>query len=132
MKREILFTGISVKSDEWVAGDLVHNYIHHKTGMSIVEAGGCVWHEVYPETVSQYTGMKDKKGEKIFEDDIVAYNDESGKMQMGVVKFSLPKLYVEAIGGDDEGNQDLELHPDHEFEVIGDIHSDPELLEVNK
>ena len=79
----------------------------------------------------QYTGLKDKNGVEIYDSYIVKYSDESGTKQIGVVKDYGYKKYVEAIGGDDEGNQDLELHPDEIFEIIGNIYENPELIKIN-
>lgn len=79
----------------------------------------------------QFTGLLDKNGKEIYFSDIIKYKDESGKKQIGIVKdYDYFVGYIEAIGGDDEGNQDLELHPDYsqDCEVIGDIYSNPELL----
>ena len=86
-------------------------------------------HKVIPETVGQYTGRNDKNGTESYHGDICSYKDDSGTAQKGIIRWSLcqTKFYFEAIGGDDEGNQDGDL--DREFEVIGNIHDNPELLE---
>lgn len=79
--------------------------------------------EVIPETVGEWTGLKDKNNNKLqdsYEDDICTYADQSGRNQTGVIKWS-NGFYLEAIGGDDEGNQDMRLN-DCEFKIIGTIH----------
>ncbi|EAD3679841.1 hypothetical protein EHS74_01675 [Listeria monocytogenes] len=77
--------------------------------------------KVDPETVGQYTGLKDKYGKKIFEGDICW--DEHNECY-GVVKFEEGKfLYVwENIA------EDLWEVAD-DIEICGNIHENPELLE---
>ena len=70
--------------------------------------------------VMQFTGLKDKNKKDAYFGDIVKYRDEAGVEQIGIIKdYGYLSCYIEAIGGDEEGNQDLQLHPDNKFEIIG-------------
>lgn len=53
--REYKFRGYSKRTKSWVYGSLNTHDIHH--GVSIVEAGTII-HDVYPESVGQYIGVK--------------------------------------------------------------------------
>lgn len=81
MNREILFRGKTIDTGEWAYGYLVTgtNWLDDKSMTIIVPSDvrfypHCELSEyeiVDPETVGQYVGWKDVKGNKIFEGDIL-------------------------------------------------------------
>lgn len=125
--REILFRGKRANNGEWVEGSL----ICYADGCTFI----CVQGEnmdflakfaVIPETVGQYTGLTDKTGKKIFEGDIVkAYNTLGEDDGIGVVHWS--DLFVAWHMADCKCMYSSEIAS---YEVIGNIHDNPELWEA--
>lgn len=77
MKREILFRGYGISSNEWVEGDLIHG-VGAKSGNIYILPNkvnlACVKNcdpldgvQVHPDSVGQFTGMCDMDGDKVFE-----------------------------------------------------------------
>ena len=58
--REIKFRGIKLDTNEFIYGDLLRFSSGWETGTTIQDAIKQVPIEVIPETVGQFTGLKDK------------------------------------------------------------------------
>ena len=136
--REILFRGKGDKrynDGEWCFGVPIECY---DGDWQICT--DCIRSTVITETVGQYTGLKDKNGNKIFEGDIVRLTDEHNEMEWtAVVVFGNPNgdynwgWQLNAIEEFD-GNKGILLWVDMEesgayCEIIGNIYDNPELME---
>lgn len=122
--REILFRGKRIDKNEWVEGDL----IHLPNGIAILANG---YAYVIPETVGQYTGLKDRKGKMIFEGDILIdkYSNEKFGF-VGVVKYN-ENLTKFQIVSDKYPNYDVGVGSRRDsIKILGNAYDNPELLEA--
>lgn len=139
MNREILFRGKSANTGEWVEGFCVQfgetysNIIIREIGkLNLYGVVPIYEHEiVISETVGQYTGLKDKNGRKIFEGDIVRRFSRNGQEIMSYVVewYSDCCMFVlDCIDFDMEFDTDFTVFYGDEFEIVGNIHDNPELV----
>lgn len=142
--REILFRGKRLDNGEWVcSGNIIR--FNPEEGKELVfipamhERCVCVhdgndnitafetgmFYKVDPDTVGQYTGLKDKNGKKIFEGDILTHNGKwPGYVKYGEWNCSCCNgVYGWAL----ENGDDLR-DPEQFLQVAGNIHDNPELL----
>ena len=142
--REILFRGKRTDNGEWIEGYLNQHrgrvifdcccnainandyYINDWTEKLDTDLYGCVY-KVIPETVGQYTGLTDKKGKKIFEGDIVERVSDGERAVISWLKYSA--CFGLSFDGWCCGFDNYDDNLPSDFEVIGNIHDKPELLE---
>lgn len=158
--REILFRGKVEDWDNWVEGYYVHIPIgikgEEKHLIQAMQDGRMgILYDVIPETVGQYTGLKDKNGRRIFEGDIIKYADAydyncyleslerpedyegcnysdiftTDEVVYGIA-IGYPAFDLNKHDFDCNGLSELIESMQYHYEVIGNIHDNPELLEV--
>lgn len=127
--KEILFRGKTESSKRWVVGDLLQ---WSDGEMCICENRNHFEKDKYrviSETVGQYTGLTDNNGNKIFEGDIVAgaliWQE---KRKNGLVAFKDGSFGLMWYRGGVEQYNAFTSMCNVEYEVIGNIHDNPDLL----
>lgn len=124
MEDRYLFKGKRVDNGEWVTGSLIicedgtykiaTSYIDGDTNIAILICA----YDVDKDTICQCTGLKDKNGELIWENDIMEYK-WFRISKIDVVKYAPPMFTYSKVMRWDLGID----------EVIGNIFDNPELLE---
>lgn len=155
--REILFRAKRIDNGEWVEGF----YVGLRPNLQSMKPESChriyglntMYYEIDPETICQYTGVKDKNEKRIFEGDIFVFDDEvweSAYTSCGIEYDSCEVKNYGAVGYCDysasfdftkykynENSVEADLHENNtldfvefvsELEVCGNIFDNPELL----
>lgn len=117
--REIKFRALTTYGNEFVYGDLNQKPIHYDC--QIIE-NGVVHHSVKRSSIGQFTGLKDKNGIDIYEDDVIHLGDSNIKYQV-----TFKNGY---FGGKQIGNESMIglFFWLKNIEIIGNIYQNPELL----
>jgi uncharacterized phage protein (TIGR01671 family) len=140
--REILFKAKRINNGEWVEGFYVNykNVIHY---ILVYDGNGFMWYEIEKETLCQYTGLTDKNGNKIWENDVVEFEDtgEEGyeykegydfinraRVEFAEARWSLTDFLDTNSAVVDEMYNQVEFMDLWQYcEVIGNIFDNPEL-----
>lgn len=143
MNREILFRAKrihAIPGNEHLNGTWVHGYLSDEN--YIYDKSLEVEFLVDEDTICQYTGLTDKNGKKIFEGDILrgfqypfCYDGEYNYYAEIIFENCSFMTYTHknpssCVRGISDGNTDLmEGWVSEDWEVIGNIYDNPELLE---
>ena len=131
--RPIIFRGKRLDNGEWVEGDYFRKYIydrydngslHHLIGWQVTDNDGEKFNDyedVDPDTVGQYTGLKDRYGDRIWEGDVIKATGGCAP-KIGAVIYK---------NGEFRGLYDFPKQDNvcGFCEIIGNIHDNPEFLE---
>lgn len=140
--RDLLFRGKSksINKGKWIYGSFIEDTA---LNACCIRDKLLVYELVDRETVGQYTGLTDKNGKMIFEGDIIrAIALDTGMECLTVVCFGnfidenngdeYIGFYIEFDGIKTTAAQLAMKECKNRIEVIGNIHDNPELLEVGE
>lgn len=117
--RDIIFRAKSKIDGGWVIGSVFHN----KEMTEVLIRTATDDYAVNPETVGQYTGT-DKNGTKVFEGDILGYKGN-------LIEVYFDKEYLQFRAKEKYGfAREIDYFCGYpcEFEIVGNIHDNPELM----
>ena len=135
MNDRYLYRAKRTDNCEWVFGGL--SYCEKTNAYFITNMGKdhisyiCFHQEVDSNTICQCTGLKDKNGKLIWENDIVKgkyYDNGKSHRHIGQVKYIYEAYKVVGV----KQYTGYHAHLDGSYEVIGNIFDNPELLEVGE
>lgn len=143
---EILHRGFGADIKMWRYGFYLHTECGEETIPMIqtLNVNGCFGAccKVDPSTVGMYSGIKDRLRKMVFDGDIVSFKHQDQKAAvLGVIKYGR-YTDVDSFDNYDYIGWHIEVHgkcvsilqpcaDGIEIEVIGNIHDNPELLEVS-
>lgn len=131
--REILFKAKRIDNGEWIEGyyqkryDLLGNEEHlifHADSYTVWE-----YAEIDPETLCEFTGRCDKNGKRIWENDVLmAHLDDSypEDVTYETIEWGVTGWVTHEANSADR--QYLDEFDTEQFEVVGNIFDNPELL----
>ena len=123
MLREIKFRGKRIDNGEWVVGFLVKMWGE----FHIIDFNDeNIAYPINSETIGQFTGVKDKSGREVYDDDIILQQQYGGGKGKMIVRFEKGAFIVGYHSGSSTRKTPMLLND--RCEVIGNIHDNPELL----
>lgn len=121
--RDIIFRGKRLDNGEWVYGSLllIGNLAYIYVGDSCPSEVNFEYEfiDVDPATVGQYTGLKDRYGDRIWEGDLVKHGDEVSE-----VFFDTENSCFDFKTSNDPFAAQFSC----DYEILGNIHDNPDLL----
>ena len=118
----VWFIGAGQPASQWTN--------EHGNMVSVETTGECLFYACDHKTIGQFTGLTDKNGTKIFEGDIVHVHDR-------LLRCDKPYHEFDGVIEHKDGSfvivGEVMTHYrwlDYDVTVLGNIHDNPELLEV--
>lgn len=123
--RELKFRGLNEETGEWVYGyytKLVEGIRRFDAIIADIDGELTRFYIHNPETIGQYTELKDKNGKEIYEGDICSVIMDGGQLDIGEITWCEEQLrWKWDMYGFSNSNTSR-------LKIIGNIHENPELF----
>ncbi len=136
--REIKFRGVRIDNNEIIYGSLIKDSDFHYRIVVVDNTKPYDWYAVIPESVGQFTGLRDDNDEEIFEGDIMnvelpagGFWGESTQVKTGAVIYE-PEQGGFIVQWEYSKNQHhvlLDCYIAFTGQVIGNIYQNPNLTD---
>jgi uncharacterized phage protein (TIGR01671 family) len=142
MTRQIKFRGKRIDNGKWLYGNYIqvgdHEYIYpfedlEPDGHHLVQISDKP-HLVIPETVGQFTGLTDRNGKEVYEDDILEFTffyygeKEIEVCKKGIIDFEDSSFVFSVSKEEVYYFSNLYFDSESDIEVIGNIHDNKDLI----
>ena len=136
MDKSIIFKAKILGGGDWKVGDLLHKIDCTGEYETLIhrgeDRGCCIEYPVDPKTVCQFVGITDRNENYIFTGDICKYYNPEDGDGIAIIRDD----YAEWIGGTICRTEKMTplfyLRCGDEWEIIGNIFDNPELIKKNE
>lgn len=122
--RQIKFRGKTTANGHWVYGSLID---YGDNTFTIRNSKSHPW--VQADSISQFTGLHDRNGKEIYDGDVLErYNEQGVTMHINYFGSQFGCIqHWDGVDGDGSWYP-LDSYDMSQWEVIGNIHDNPELI----
>ena len=129
--REIKFRAKTIDTGEWLYGNL---QVPKKEGAEYYMWDTSMWQrEVDPETIGEFTSLKDRNGNDIYEGDIISFDYGVGEpVSEDLIEVRFVRGVFAFLWNGDLDDECSVSSPTHEWAIVkGNIHDNPDMLQNN-
>ena len=129
--REIKFRAKAIDTGEWLYGCL---QVPRKEGGGYYMWDASMWQrQVDPETIGEFTSLKDRNGNDIYEGDIISFDYGDGEpVSEDLIEVRFVRGVFAFLWNGDLDDECSVSSPTHEWAIVkGNIHDNPDMLQNN-